>query len=838
MATNGKGLVETCRCEPSSLARRCDPASLDFRTTAQLEPLAGVIAQERALEALRFGVGVSGDGFHLFVSGPSGIGKRTMLATMLGREASSRPAPSSWCYVHNFEATHRPIAMQFPPGVARRFQADMRAVVEELRNALPAALESREFQSRVEDIQEELKDKQEEAFSALSREVEADGLRLVRTPGGFAFAPVRDGEVLTPEQFSTLPAEEQRIVQAAMEKAQGRLAEIIRQTIEWAKIAREQVQEASRTLIRTAVAGPFEQLRASYAAYPKALAHLDAVAADIVEHPEDFRREDNSAAPPIPVEMPGMNARPSLARYEVNVIVDAGADAGAPVVTEEHPTLSNLIGHIDYVPRFGALTTDFTLLKPGALHKANGGFLVLDARKVLMQPFSYEALKRALHSREIRVESPGQMYALLSTVAPEPEPIPLDTKVVLVGDRSLYYLLHQLDPDFRQLFKVQADFDDDVARDAESERLFGRVVAAIAANDRLRPFDAGAVAGVIDRAGRLADDSTKLSAHMGSIADLVREADFQAGQRSSPVVEAADVTAAVEAARRRSGRIRELILEQIRRGTTMVVTDGRVVGQVNALSVIAYGDTRLGQPSRVTATARIGNGEVVDIERESRLGGPTHSKGVLILSHVLAQRYARERPLALAASLVFEQSYGLVDGDSATMAELCALLSALADAPIDQSIAITGSMDQNGRAQAIGGVNEKIEGFFDACVQKGLTDRQGVVIPGTNVPHLMLREDVVAAAREGRFHVWAVASVDEAVEILTGIPAGPRGDDGRYPDGSLNARVQARLDAFLESRRELGRPAGDGEHSPARSEPAQPAPPPPLPTPQKPGESR
>ena len=829
--------ASACRCDSGALARRCDPATLAFATTTELEPLSGVIGQARALEAVRFGVGIGSEGFHLFVSGPTGIGKRTMVHAMLGKEAAARPTPSAWCYVHNFEATHQPIAIALPAGLARTFQAEMRAVMEELRTALPAALESQEFQRRVEDIQEELKDKQEEAFSALSREVETDALRLVRTPGGFAFAPVRNGEVLTPEQFAALPEEERKHIQDAIERAQGKLTDIIRNTIEWAKQARDRVKEASRALIRSAVGGLFEQLRTHYAAYPRLTAHLDAVAADIVEHPEDFRRE-GSETPSLPFEMPGMNAKALLARYEVNVLFDPGADAGAPVISEEHPTVANLIGHADYQSRFGALSTDFTLLKAGALHKANGGFLVLDARKVLMQPFAYEALKRALHSREIRIESVGQMLSLLSTVAPEPEPIPLDLKVVLVGDRLLYYLLYHLDPDFRQLFKVQADFDDDVERDGDSERLYGHLIAAMTRAEKLRPFEAGAVARVIDRAGRLADDSTKLSAHMGNIGDLVREASFLAASRDSPVVQAADVGAAVAARERRSGRIRELLLEQIRRGTVMVVTDGRVVGQVNALSVIGYGDTMLGQPSRVTATARIGNGEVVDIEREARLGGPTHSKGVLILSHVLAQRYARERPLALSASVVFEQSYGMVDGDSATLAELCALLSALADAPVDQSIAITGSMDQNGRAQAIGGVNEKIEGFFDACLQKGMTGRQGVIIPVANVAHLMLREDIVEAAREGKFHVWAVTTVDEAVEILTGVDAGTRGADGKYPEGTLNARVQSRLDGFFSTKRELVRLGTEGEpRPPARTEPTGPAPTPPLPGPEGTGKS-
>ena len=827
--------VATLLCEPDRLARRCDPASLGFATTEELEPLQEVIGQARAVEAVRFGAGMAAEGFHLFVSGPAGIGKRTMLLRVLGEEAKSRPAPSAWCYVHNFDAPHRPLAIGLPPGVARRFAADLAGVVEELRNALPATLEGQEFQRRVEEIQEELKEKQDEALGALSKEAEAKGLRLIRTPGGFAFAPVLGDDVMTPEHFAKLPDDEQQRLGNAMEALQEKLTDVLRRVLEWAKQAREKLKEASRALIGASVKTLFDGLRSRYAAHPKVLQHLDAVSADVVEHAEDFRKEGAEPAG-MPMEAAGTASQASLARYAVNVLFDPGEAAGAAVETEENPTLANLVGRADYQSRFGALTTDFTMLKAGALHRANGGFLVLDARKVLLQPFAYEALKRCLHSREVRIESPAQMLALLSTVAPEPEPVPLDVKVVLVGDRMLYYLLHQLDPDFRQLFKVQADFDDDTVRTAGSEALYARLVATMVKAGGLRPFDAAAVARVVDRAGRLADDSTRLSAHMGSIGDLVREADFHAARRASPRVEAADVDAAVAARERRGGRIRELLLEQVRRGITMVRTDGAVVGQVNGLSVVGYGDTVLGQASRITATTRMGSGEVVDIEREAKLGGPSHSKGVLILSQVLAGRYAVDQPLALSASLVFEQSYGMVDGDSATMGEFCALLSALADAPVGQSIAITGSMDQNGRAQAVGGINEKIEGFFDACSVRGLSGTQGVILPRANLEHLMLRDDVVTAAREGRFRVWAVETVDEAATILTGVEAGVRGRDGRWPEGTLNARAQARLDGWLEKRRELARPMGEAAPRAASTEPATPAPLPPLPSPPSGGE--
>ncbi|MBI5504269.1 MAG: AAA family ATPase [Deltaproteobacteria bacterium] len=818
----------------SALARRCDPSRLGFTTSAELEPLTGVIGQARAVEAVRFGVriGAGVDGFNLFVMGPSGIGKRTAILHLLGEEAAKRPAPPAWCYVHNFDVAHQPRAISLPPGLALALQRDMRALVEELRSAIPAALESQEFQSRVGEIQEELKERQEEALAELSHEAEGQGLRLLRTPGGFAFAPVTDGEVVTPEQFGQLAEDEKKRIQEAIEAAQEKLAELMRRVIGWAKEGRDRVKEAGRTLLQSAVGSLVDDLRPKYADHAKVLAHLDAVAKDILEHPEDFRRDGDT--PAMPFEMPMPSAKQALARYQINVLVDAGADAGAPVVYEEHPTLANVVGHTDYESRFGALTTDFTQIKGGALHRANGGFLVLDARKVLMQPFVWEALKRAIHAREARIESVAQMLSLISTVAPEPEPIPLSVKVVLVGDRMLYYLLHELDPDFRQLFKVPADFDDDVERSQESEGLYARLVATMAKGLTLRPFEAAAVARVIDRAGRMADDSVKLSAHMGGIVDLVREADDHAAQRGADAVAAVDVEAAVAARRRRSGRIRELILEQVRRGTVLIDTAGAVVGQINGLSVLAFGEEMLGQPSRITATARIGSGDVVDIEREVRLGGATHSKGVLILSNFLAQRYARQKPLALSASLVFEQSYGRIDGDSASLGELCALLSVLAGAPISQALAVTGSVNQHGQVQAIGGVNEKIEGFFDVCGLRSLDGSHGVVIPASNVEHLMLRDDVVEAARSGKFSVWAVTSVDEAIALLTGVEAGAVDEAGHYPVASINGRVQARLDELFERRRALSKPEGDKSGAPpAKPAPAEPEAPGTLPEPER-----
>jgi len=492
----------------------------------------------------------------------------------------------------------------------------------------------------------------------------------------------------------------------------------------------------------------------------------------------------------------------------VNVLVDHSQSKGAPVIYEEHPTYNNLIGRIEHLAQMGALVTDFNLIKPGALHRANGGYLILDARQLLPQPYAWDGLKRALRSREVRIEPLGQALSLVSTVSLEPEPIPLDEKVVLIGERLLYYLLYQYDPDFGELFKVEADFNEEMARTSENNLLYARLIGTMARKEELRPFDRGAVARVIERSTRMAGDAEKLSTHMLSIADLLREADYWADVAGNNVVTTDDVQRAIDAQIHRADRLQERVQEQIQRGTILIDTTGERVGQVNGLSVIGLGNFAFGQPSRITARARLGKGEVVDIEREVELGGPIHSKGVLILSGFLGARYAAKRPLSLSASLVFEQSYGGVEGDSASMAELCALLSALAEVPIKQSWAMTGSVNQHGEAQPIGGVNEKIEGFFDVCCLqgRGLTGKQGVIIPASNVQHLMLRQDIVEAVEAGQFHVYPVRTVDQAMELLTGIPAGEQDEEGNFPEGSINQRVEARLIELAEKQRAFAAP--------------------------------
>jgi lon-related putative ATP-dependent protease len=788
---------------PDQLCRRCDPERFEFGTTEELSDLADSIGQESAGEAIRFGVGIPRDGYNLFAMGPEGIGRHTVVGRFLEEQAPKRPAPPDWCYVFNFAVPHKPRALQLPPGQARKFGQDMARLVEELRTGIPAAFETDEYRTRRQEIESEFGERQEQAIGSVGEHAKSQGIALLRTPGGFGFAPVAKDGVMSPKDFHKLPQEEQTRLEKIISTLQEELERVIEETPKWRREAQRKLRDLNREVTRLAVASLIEELKAAYEALPQVQQYLADVKEDVLDHAEYFQQPKEGERPtlfgiPFPQPDPGESL---LHRYQVNVLIDHSGVSAAPVVYEDNPTHDNLVGHIEHIAQMGTLVTDFTHIKAGAFHRANGGYLLLDALKVLTQPFAWEALKRALRSREIRTESLGQALSLISTVSLEPEPIPLDLKVVLVGGRLIYYLLHAYDPEFAEFFKVQVDFEEDMQRTAESDSLYARMIATLARKGKLRPLDRSAVARVLEFASRSAGDTEKLTIHMRGLADLLSESDYWAGTAERKVVTADDVQHAIDAQDRRSDRIRRKLQEAILRGTLLVDTAGSRSGQVNGLSVTQLGGFSFGTPHRITARVRLGGGKVIDIERESELGGPIHSKGVLILSGFLAGRYAPKQPLSLGASLVFEQSYGGVEGDSASSAELYALLSALADAPIRQSLAVTGSVNQHGDVQAIGGVNEKIEGFFDVCLARGLSGEQGVLIPASNVKHLMLRHDVVEAVAAGKFSVYPVETIDQGMEILTGVTAGERDGTGQFPEGSINHRVERRLYEFAERAR-------------------------------------
>lgn len=794
----------------------CDPGRWPFETTEDMEALPEVLGQARAVEAIEFAIGIRREGYNLFVMGPQGSGRHSIVRRFIEEKAAVQPAGSDWCYVDDFSGGREPRALMLPPGRGRKLQGDMARLVETLFTAIPGGFATEEYKTKQRKIEYEFARSEEREMTQFRERSRSRNVAVLAMTDGIELKMTKDGRELTPEEFDACGEEERESLQKSLAETEEELGQFFQTTQQRREEADQQVSELRTAVTRALATTLIDQLKQAYADCPAVPGFLTEVLEDIVGNFEAFLEPDDGK----PRMIPGIPMGPDddedapFRRYGVNVMVDHGDSAGAPVIYEDNPTHDNLVGCIEFLHEVGILVTDFNLIKPGALHRANGGYLVVDALKVLIEPFAWEALKRALRSREIRVESIGQKLSLISTVSLEPQPIPLDLKVVLVGERSLYYLLHQVDPEFGELFKVAADFEEEMVRSPEATAVYARLVGTLARNESLRPFDRTALARVIEHSSRVAGDAEKISLGMQRITDLMSEADHFAGLRNRTVVSADHVQGAIDAQERRAGRVRESIREEIRRGTLLIDTAGEQIAQVNALSVVELGGYAFGFPSRITARVRLGGGRVVNIEREVKLSGPAHSKGVLILSGFLGGRYIPEQPLSLAASLVFEQSYGGVDGDSASLAELCALLSALAGAPIRQSLAITGSINQHGEVQPIGGVNEKIEGFFDICNIRGLSGTQGVVIPTANLKNLMLRKDVVDAVAAGKFHVYAVSHSDEAIALLTGVPSGERGSDGQFPADTLNHRVEQRLVGFAESARAFHSPAGNGGERP------------------------
>lgn len=809
---------------PTQLYQTFDADSLPFETTAELEDGLEIIGQQRAIDAIRFGIGMRHQGYNLFALGPNGTGRRTTANRFLAQRAASEPTPDDWCYVYNFEQPHKPRAHRLPPGRSVAFRDHMKKLSEELFSVLQATFTGEEYQLQKRALEEELRGMHTEALEKLREEAQGHSIALIQTPNGFAFAPLKEGgEVITPDEFMRLDQESQKKIESEVSELQESLQRIMQQIPNLHREMQGRLKALNERVVEFTIAPLLDELRQQYKDLESISTYLDAVQKDIIQNFELFTQEDEQDGRQIIGAMMGMvtpEHKASMTRYGVNVIVDNSQVTGAPVIFLDQPRYQNLVGRVEHIAQMGALVTDFTLIKSGALHEANGGYLLVDALKLLSEPFAWEGLKRALRKEEIAIESLGQVYSTISTVSLEPEPIPLKVKVVLIGERHLYYLLSENDPEFNELFKVSADFEDEMDRTQENALAYSRVVAEVVRSEKLRSFDRQAVGRVVEYGSRLVEDATMLSTHMQSITDILRESDYWAGEAGREVVSREDVQKALDTQIFRSSRVHERILDGILRDHVLIDTQGEVVGQVNGLSVYGLGNHSFGRPSRITARVRMGSGEVIDIEREVDMGGPIHSKGVLILSGYLGHRYAAEQPLSLMATLVFEQSYGGVEGDSASSAELYALLSALAGAPIKQSLAVTGSIDQRGNIQSIGGVNEKIEGFFDVCKARGLTGEQGVLIPSSNVSNLMLRGDVVDAAREGKFHIYPITTTDEGIAILTGIPAGMADESGQFPADSINGRVVARLAYFTEKHREFNDPPprSDDKDEPEQSD--------------------
>jgi len=785
---------------PDQLYKRSDLAGFDFASTADLKPLSTTIGQQRALEAIEFGVTMPHASFNLYVMGSTGLGRHTLVREALQEHADKGAAPSDWCYIANFQRPHTPRILQLPAGKGRALRTDLQQLIEDLLVAIPAGFQGDEYQRQHNEILEDFKQAEDEAARELGRLAAERNIALLRGPSGFTLTPQKDNKILSPKDFEALPEEEKERFHEALEEMKERLKKTMSKVPEWQHRVQHRLRELDRETMKLTVTQFMAGLEKKYSEYPRVLDYLAQIKTDLIENAEQFRRLDDSGQQTLSAD------DAVFRRYSINILVDNAETRGAPIIFEDNPTYQNLIGRIEHVAHMGTLHTDFTLIKSGALHQANGGFLILDAEKVLTKPFAWEGLKRVLQAQEIRIESVERQLSLVSTISLEPQPIPIRLKVVLIGSRRLFYLLKEYDAEFGLLFKVAADFSEELDREKDNELLYARLVATLQHREGLRAISRDGVERIIEHSARQAWDSGKLTLHIGSLVDLLRESDFQAGRRASTLVQQQDIQAAIEAQAYRASQVQEMLQEQTLKDVLRIDTKGSQLAQVNGLSFLQMGDYSFGAPTRISATARLGSGEVIDIERESEQGGPIHSKGVLILASYLGERYAKHQPLSLSASLVFEQTYSHIEGDSASAAELCALISAMADIPIRQSLAITGSINQHGQMQAIGGVCDKIEGFFDLCDKRGLNGKQGVIIPTANVRHLMLKQNLVDAAAAGQFHVYAVDHVEQALELLTGLPAGQADSNGIFPAGSINHRVQLRLAEWMALRQHYANP--------------------------------
>lgn len=797
---------------PEQLRRSCDPTSFRVDTTADAPVVDEIIGQPRATAALRFGVEIANRGYHVFVAGPPGTGKTTAVDGYLGESARRRPTPDDWCYVYNFGEPDQPRALRLPAGRGRQLARDLDHLLVVVQQQLPRAFEGDEYAGRREALLKALDEQRERELTRLGERARSQGFLLQATPMGLALIPLRGNQPMQEEEFAALSADEQRDWQERRHKLEDEIAMVTKGLRQAERDARERLEQLDRDVALYTVGGVLDDIAEHYVDLPAVVAYLRALREDLVNQVSLFRPSPDGSSPQ--GVMRAFQQEQALRRFRANVVVEHGADDGAPVVSETHPTYQNLIGRVEKEAQYGVLTTDFTLIRAGSLLKANGGYLVVQAEDLLRQPLAWDGLKRALSNQKVMIEDAADWIGATSMRSLRPEPIPLDLKVILLGEPSTYYLLHELDPDFRELFRIRADFDVQMPRTVENEEAFARLVGRICRADGLRPFDRTALAAVVEHASRLAEDQEKLSAEFGTIADVVREASFLAGQQGAATVSRDQVRQALEQHVYRSDMIEQHIQELIQRGTLLVEVTGSAVGQVNGLAVHSLADYRFGRPTRITAAVGAGRDGVVDVEREAELSGRLHRKGVQILAGYLIDRFAQAQPLTLTARLAFEQSYEEVDGDSASSAELYAILSHLADTPIKQGLAVTGSVNQKGEIQPIGGVNEKIEGFFATCLAKGLTGDQGVLIPAANVQNLMLREDVIGAVRDGQFNVYPITTIDAGIEALTGVPAGVRGPDGHYPPDSINGRVEARLKAIAQALRQLGLPSANGATRP------------------------
>ncbi len=788
------------------LRKKFDPASLGIKDTSNLERLKGIIGQKRAVHALQFGLKIQSVGFNIFVAGPPGIGKMSSVKSFLEEVARGKEAPPDWCYVNNFDNPYSPNAIQLPAGRGVEFKRDMDALFEHVQKDLPKIFESDEYTVHREEILNELARQKETISQKVSQMASYEGFTIQPTPMGIVIIPVKEGRLVSDEEFQSLPESKRQEIQEKRSRLQGEVKDAMKNIRKLERNARERVKELDQQIALHSVGEIVDDLVEKYGLFPKIVKFLHEVQEDILKNIDTFKspQQQKGTTPSSFTDFQLQMTQDTIwKKYQVNVLIDNSRQKGAPVILELNPTYNNLIGRIEKEIILGAMTTDFTMIKPGSLLRANGGFLIIPVEDVLRNIYSWEALKRALCSCEIQIEELGERLGFMTTKSIRPQAIPIDVKVVLIGKPLFYHVLYLYDHDFAELFKVKADFDTRMDMTRENIDNFMSFISTFCDKEKIRHFDNEATARIMEYSCRLAENKEKLSTEFGHLADIMREANFWAVQDGESFVRSRHVRKALDEKVYRSNLIEEQIREFIDSGIILIDTAGEKVGQVNGLSIINLGDYQFGRPSRITATVGPGQSGIIDIEREVKLSGPIHSKGVLIVSGYLTNRYMQGKPSTLTARLVFEQSYEGIEGDSASAAELYALLSALANVPIKQGIAVTGSVNQLGQVQAVGGINQKIEGYYDVCKVRGLTGDQGVIIPKSNVQNLMLREDVLDAVSAKKFTIWAVDTIDKGIELLTGIAAGEKREDGTFPPDTINEKVSKQLACFEETLRRL-----------------------------------
>lgn len=801
------------KLKPDDLYKLCDPKAFSFNTTEDITELSGLIGQERALKSLDFGLGMDSDGFNIFAIGESGTGKMSTIMSMLNEKAAGETAPADWCYVFNFKDPDVSVALSFPPGEGVVFQKEMDEIIASLKIEIPKAFESKEYETQKSKVLDEFQEKQTEYLSRLDAEAKEKGFTVKRSATGILIVPVKvNGELFTKEEFDALDEKARKRMEETGRVFQEKLSDVARILREADKIVRDMLTRLDRMVALDIIEPLIDTMRKKYKNQEKILQYLDDVKEEMLSHLDDFKTVEEPPSPLPFLKMP--KTETSFAKYSVNVLVNNGDRRGTPVVYESNPTYLNLFGRMEYKVQYGMATTDFTMIKAGSLHKANGGYLVVDAMELLKNQFSYDALKRAMKNKEIKIEDVLEQYRLISTAGLKPEPIPLHAKIVIIGNPYLYYILHSYDEESRRLFKVRADFDSRMERTQESIEKYAMYVARVQKEEALLPFDRSGIARIVELGSRFADDQDKLSTRFSEIADLVRESHYWAKKEKSKTVKGEHVSRAVSEKIFRVNRIEERLREMILEDTLIVNTSGETAGQVNGLAVLDMGDYSFGKPSRITAKTYAGRSGVVNLERETKMSGKIHEKAILIITSYLGSKYAQKKPISLSASITFEQLYEMVEGDSATCAELYALLSSISGVPIKQSFAVTGSMDQNGEVQPIGGVNQKIEGFFQLCKMRGLDKAQGVIIPKRNRKNLVLNSEVVEAVKKDLFSIYTIDHMEEGLEILTGKKAGEIGEDGSYPEDTINYLVEKRLteiSAALEKKKDKDKENGNGE---------------------------